>query len=533
VLARRDTARVMAALALAASFTPSLLRRRRRDQAAVSAGSIALGAGAGAATEVVVVRLAERLGGEAQARLAIAAAGGLATLAELPRSPSNAVAAAGTAARVAGISALIGALAPVRERRAPVDRVAVVGGVALAGAGWWAWKRTDPKRRRTRMTAFPPDGGAFLDSVSGGAGSFVPRDGLDFEGTRFLGLAIPAQEIADLRLDGVPTRDPVRVFVGVKSAPTVQERARLAVDELERLGGLERHRLVIWSATLRGYVNPVPMDAEEVLCAGDVASVCVQYWDRPTLMMPFKVPVARDTVRALLEELGPRLAGRASRPEVVVYGESLGAWASQEVFRDDGVAGLDARGVDRALWAGTPFFSRLKRGMKSGRIPCDDRVGFLATRELLEADPSDAQALRFTFLDRRIDPVVLFSGFDLLWRRPGWLDERLDEEEGAPQGLRWIPGITFLQLVFDLMRATRWTSDLPQAAAHDYRVELPLAVNVALGHHLDRDHARLLADRLIEREIARGARLRALRRNEPDPAVSARPGPGLEPGAAG
>lgn len=515
----------MAALALVASFTPSLLRRRRRDQAAVSAGAIALGAGAGAATEVLVVRLAERLGGEAQARLAIAAAGGVATLAELPRSPSNAVAATGTAARVAGISALVGALAPVRERREPIDRVAVVGGLALAGAGWWGWKRTDPRRRRTRMTVFPPEHGAFLPSVSGGAGSVVPRDRLDFEGTRFLGLAIPAAEIAGMRLDGAPTQDPIRVFVGVKSAPTVRERARLAVDELERLGGLDRGRIVIWSATLRGYVNPVPMDAEEVLCAGDVASVCVQYWDRPTLMMPFKVPVARDTVRVLLEELGPRLDARdsgARRPELVIYGESLGAWASQEVFRDNGVAGLDARGVDRALWAGTPFFSRLRRGMKSGRLPYDDRVGFLSTRELLDADPADARALRFTFLDRRIDPVVLFSGFDLLWRRPDWLDERLAQEEGAPEGLRWIPGITFLQLVFDLMRATRWTADLPQAAAHDYRVELPLAVNVALGHHLDREHARLLADRLIEREVARGERLRALRKGAPDPAADAR-----------
>jgi uncharacterized membrane protein len=510
----------MAAVALAASFTPSLLRRTRRDQAVVSVGAIALGAGAGAATEVLVVRLAERLGGEAEARVAIAAVGGLATLTELPRSPSNAVAAAGTAARVAGIAALLGALSPVRERRRPIDRLAVAGSIALTGAGWWAWKRTDPKRRRARMTVFPPEHGVFLETVSGGPGSAIPREDLDFEGSRFLGLAIPAPEIADLRLDGVPTRDPIRVFVGVGSAPSVEERARLAVDELERLGGLDRRRLVIWSATLRGYVNPVPMDAEEVLCAGDIASVCVQYWDRPTLMMPFKVPVARDTVRALLDELATRLDARppgTPRPELVLYGESLGAWASQEVFRADGVDGLDAAGVDRVLWAGTPFFSRLKRAMRNGKVPCDERVGFVSTRELLEADPADARVLRFTFLDRRIDPVVVFSGFDLLWRRPDWLDERL-AQEGAPDGLRWFPGITFLQLVFDLMRATRWTSDLPQAAAHDYRVELPLAVNVALGHHLDRDHARLLADRLIEREIARGTRLRALRKGEPDPA---------------
>jgi len=519
-LERRDTARIMGAVALAASFSPSLLRRGRREQAFVTAGAVVLGAGAGAVTEVLVVRLAGRLGGETQARLAIAGVGAAATLTELPRSRSNLLAATGTAARVAGIAALLGAVTPVKARRDPVDRVAVAAGLGLVGAGWWAWKRTDPKRRRPRMTAYPPPGGAFLATVSGGDGSAVPRAELDFEGTRFLGTAIPAAEIAALRGDGAAVQDPIRVFVGVRSAATVEERARLAVAELDRLGAFERARIVVWSATLRGYVNPVPIDAEEVLGGGDVASVCVQYWDRPTLAMPFKVPVARDTHRAVLAALAAQLERRpagASCPELVIYGESLGAWASQEVFKDGGVGALDEAGVSRALWAGTPFFSGLKRALKSGRVPTDARVGMVSTRELLDADPADAQALRFTFLDRSVDPVVLFSGFDLLWRRPDWLDERLDEEGVAP-GLRWVPGITFLQVVFDLLRATRWTSDLPQAAAHDYRVELPLAVNVALGHHADRERAQALADRLIEREVARGVRLKALRKGQPDPA---------------
>ena len=34
--------------------------------------------------------------------------------------------------------------------------------------------------------------------------------------------------------------DPIRVFVGVHSAPTVEERAELAVRELARLGAFER-----------------------------------------------------------------------------------------------------------------------------------------------------------------------------------------------------------------------------------------------------------------------------------------------------
>jgi hypothetical protein len=45
------------------------------------------------------------------------------------------------------------------------------------------------------------------------------------------------------------------------------------------------------SPTLRGYVNPVPVAAEEHLSRGDVASVVVQYHDRRTLLMPANVPI--------------------------------------------------------------------------------------------------------------------------------------------------------------------------------------------------------------------------------------------------
>src|SRR4051812_28006104 len=75
-MARRDTARYMAALALAGSLAPSLMRRARREQVAVSAGAAVLGGAAGWATESAVAQLARRLrGGEATARLSIAGIG--------------------------------------------------------------------------------------------------------------------------------------------------------------------------------------------------------------------------------------------------------------------------------------------------------------------------------------------------------------------------------------------------------------------------------------------------------------------------
>jgi uncharacterized membrane protein len=487
----------MAALALAASFTPSLLRRSGRDQAAISVAAAGLGAAAGAATEVVVVRLAEHLEvDETAARLTLAGVGALATLAELPASPSSGVALAGTAARVAGIAALVGSLAPVRDRPYVRDPRTLATAALLAAGGVWVWRRRQARRRagRRRLTEYPAE--RWLETVSHGPDSLVPQDTLDFEATRFLGTAVPADEIAALRPG--PSRDPVRVFVGVSSAPTVEERCELAVRELERLGAFERRRVVVVAATLRGYVNPVVVAAEEHLSRGDVATVVVQYHDRRTLLMPAKVPIAARTHRELLRQL----ADRDDVPEVAVYGESLGAWASQNVFRAGGLAALESLRVQRALWIGTPLFSRLRRAFERERLPTDERVGMVRTADLVDGDPPGAERLRYVFLQRSTDPVVLFPGLELMWRRPDWL---------PPGG--WRPGITFLQVIADLVRATNWTSALPQALAHDYRLEGPLAVRLAFGHlDVSREEVGVVADHLVREEVERGARLRAARR---------------------
>jgi len=494
-LLRRDTARLTGALALAISFAPSLLRRNRREQLAVSAASAALGAVAGAATEVAVMRLANRIeGGEPAARAVLIGAGALATLAELSSSPVSGVALAGTVARVGGISALVGAVAPVRERAAPLEDPRTVAAALAVGAAAFAGWRQLAKRAgpaKVRLEQYPAE--RWLSSVSGGEGSALPRERLDFEGTRFLGTA-PA---------GLP-RDPIRVFAGVRSADTIQDRCRLAVDELQRLGAFERSRILVCSATLRGYVSPVPVEAEERLSGGDVASVVVQYFDRRTWLMPAKVPVAARTHRELLRALRERLAAVEDPPEVAIYGESLGAWASQNVFRGGGVRSLDAAGVARALWIGTPFFSLLPRWLQRGQLPTDGRVGFVRAKELV-AGEERRRELRFVFLSRGTDPVTLFPGLELLWRRPEWL---------GPGD--WTPGVTFVQTVADLMAATRWPGRAPRALAHDYRLEGPAAVDLAMGHGADPRELAELADLLVRRELERGARLRRLRRGEGD-----------------
>ncbi len=473
---RRDTARYMAALALVGSFAPSLLRRDRREQLAVSAGSAALGGAAGWAAESLVAQVARRVdGGETTARLTIAGLGASATLMRLDAA-GPALALAGTGARVAGIAALIGWAAPERRRVRGFDPLPIAAAGALAlGA-----KAVQAQRRRRGRKPVPYPCGDYPPGASFGADSLV--QGLDFEGQRFVAGATT----------GLP-HVPVRVFVGMRSAPDVAARCDLAVAELDRLGAFDRRRLVVCSATLRGYVNPVPIATEEILSDGDVAHVVVQYFDRRTPWLWRKVPIAAQTHRELLARLE-----RRPGPELCIYGESLGAWASQQVFRDEGPAGLDQRGIARALWVGTPYFSRF--GRRARRMHDDPRMRFLHTRDVLEADPPDVAGLRFVLLERLTDPVVLFPGFELLWRRPPWYP-----------GGSWRPGISFLQGLLDLVKATRWTADQPASAGHDYRIELPLVVNLAFGHRRPRPQAEAIGNQVLAVEAGRAAAVRAAR----------------------
>ena len=50
----------------------------------------------------------------------------------------------------------------------------------------------------------------------------------------------PARPRRDRRFTGAPALEPVRAYAGLDSAPTTEDRARLAVDDLVRAGGFDR-----------------------------------------------------------------------------------------------------------------------------------------------------------------------------------------------------------------------------------------------------------------------------------------------------
>jgi uncharacterized membrane protein len=67
------------------------------------------------------------------------------------------------------------------------------------------------------------------------------------------------------------------VYVGLNSADSAEDRARLALEELMRAGGFERSVLLLATPTGTGWVDPAAQDTVEYLHRGDIASVAVQY----------------------------------------------------------------------------------------------------------------------------------------------------------------------------------------------------------------------------------------------------------------
>ncbi|WP_343030990.1 alpha/beta hydrolase [Devosia marina] len=257
-------------------------------------------------------------------------------------------------------------------------------------------------------------------------------------------------------MTGKPALQPLRTYVGLRSAPTVMERAQLALAELVRIGAFERSVLVLVMPVGTGWVDPAAIDTLEYLHGGDVASVAVQYSYLTSVLSLFIEPeLGTETAQALFNTVYDYWTQlpRDDRPRLYLHGLSLGALASQNSTT---VYDVLADPFDGALWAGPPFSSPIWSRMTESRVPGSPawlpRFGnSSAVRFMNQTGARDWEGLswgpmRIVFLQYASDPIVFFS-FDADWQRPDWLN--------APRGpdvspaLNWYPVITFLQLALD------------------------------------------------------------------------------------
>jgi uncharacterized membrane protein len=462
-----------------------------------------------------------------------------------PSTPGLA-AAAGSLGAGLGVTAAVSALAIGEERLASLlggalsDRlpgspltwrlaghVAVLSGVT--GVMSVAWGQGMQRIERATTSLDPvleggDDSSIVMATCSGSDASLVSWEGLGREGRRHALAAVRPRPWTD-RPAGLPdlsiptvtgapaVADPVQVYVGLDNAPTPKDRVELALAEMDRSSAWDRSLLMLVSPTGTGYVNYCAVAAAQYLTRGDVATVTLQYSKRPSPLSLGMIAGAREQNRLLWSRIAERVRDLPSerRPRVVLFGESLGAHTSQDVFLHWGTVGLRALGIERALWVGTPYASGwAQEVVRGGRADTDDDiVAVVNDFGQVEAMPAERRGgLRYVLVSHDNDGVTKF-GTDLLLRQPPWLrGARSGIEEvppysprGVPPSMRWQPITTFMQLLVDMKNAQ--TPGLYQSSRHDYRPDLPRFVNEVYGVDAGEDLVSRVEVALAQREEAR------------------------------
>ena len=310
--------------------------------------------------------------------------------------------------------------------------------------------------------------------VSGGPGSLVSWDSLSREGRRNVSTVLEAQLIE--RVMGEPAAEPIRVYVGLESAPTEYERRDLVLRELARTGAFDRELLMIISPTGTGYVNYVAVEAAEYMTRGNIASVTMQYSLRPSVLSLDRVAEGRLQYRMLIDAIHNQLAERPAgqRPRVVIFGESLGAWTSQDAFAHRGTQGLRDAAIDRAIWIGTPYMSKWEQESLGSDRPDVDRSllrRFNDFGQLQAMDRDARERLRYVLITHDNDGVGHFSP-DLLAQAPDWLGPAGTRPAGVPKTEQWQSPATFIQTLIDMKNSANVVPGKFEARGHDYRADL-------------------------------------------------------------
>ena len=259
-------------------------------------------------------------------------------------------------------------------------------------------------------------------------------------------------------MTGRAAQEPLRVYVGLGAAPDPQQRAALALAELQRIGAFERANLVIATPTGTGWIDKNGQQALESVMQGDVATVSVQYsYFASGIALLTDPDYGAETARAVFATIYGhwRSLPKKQRPRLYLQGLSLGALNSdlshdlRQVISDP---------YQGALWVGAPFLAPTWRNLTAARnagspawLP---RVGdgsvvrFSAQRNYLNDGHAPWGQHRVVFLQYASDAITFFDPH-ALWRKPDWMLPPMGPDV-SPE-MRWIPVVSFLQLAFDLV----------------------------------------------------------------------------------
>lgn len=370
-------------------------------------------------------------------------------------------------------------------------RVALVAGLAITTMLVWSlangflvrvgFRMLDSSFRERDALIEPASPQPTDPLQSGSRASLVKWRELGRAGREFVASRPSASDIT--ALSGRPAMQPIRAYVGLRAAETAQARARLALEELKRVGAFDRKTLVVITPTGTGWVDPSAISPIEYLGDGDVASVALQYsYLSSPLSLLAQPEYGSEAARALFSAVythWTRLP-RERRPKLYLHGLSLGAMNSERSIE---LLELIGDPIDGALWSGPPFGSRFWRDITDRRN--DGSPAWLpeygdgrSVRFMNQSGPTVPPAtpwgvMRIVYLQYASDAVTFFDRRSF-FSRPAWL-EPVRGPDVSPQ-FRWYPVVTGLQLLLDMAVATRTPMGYGHVYAPQHYVEAWVAV---------------------------------------------------------
>ena len=351
--------------------------------------------------------------------------------------------------------------------------ITLVNGVLVRGFLAGASAVFQPRNTATRPGVEQP----LRSEKSGSPSSFAPWDTLGFQGRNFTGTGPSVEELTTL--NNRPAKEPIRIYAGLQSAGTIEERVAVLLSELQRTRAYERSLLVMIPTTGTGWVDPVAARSIESMYNGDTVLVAMQYSYLPS-WISFLADQQKSiqAARAMIDAVHRRWLHwpPAQHPVLALYGESLGSLAGQGAF--EFLPDIAEKNVTSVLWVGPPNASGLWTALTVRRDPGTPEVqprydNGRTVRFAQASGPEEIAAVavsawdrpRVLFMQHASDPVVWWST-DLLFRRPDWLSEPPGFDRSA--SMRWYPIVTFWQVSADMAGNITNSTTTPTGHGHNY-----------------------------------------------------------------
>lgn len=309
---------------------------------------------------------------------------------------------------------------------------------------------------------------------SGGPLSHVEWDSLGRQGRNFIVGGPSPTDLATFN-DDPGSRMPIRAYVGLRTADTLEERTDILMDELIRTGAFEREALLVAVTTGTGWLDPNAMSTFEYMFNGDTAIVGAQY-----SYLPSWISTLADQDAAAEQSLATFRAVQDhwatlppdSRPDIYLFGLSLGSYGVEAILSSPSIINEPIAG---ALMAGPTFINPLHAELTANRdpgtspaLPTIDNgrtVRFTGERNNLGTGAAPWGPSRIVYLQHGSDPVVFFSP-ELAWQRPAWLNSDQRAPDVSPE-MGWAPVITMWQVAIDLAAA----DGVPEGYGHRYTAQ--------------------------------------------------------------